>query len=127
MMKKRLTFSHIRADQSLFFLLSLTTLLAFTGGLLLASHLAGPASPGLEGEAVVTAYGETLARVYSKVLPSVVRIEVTASQAPSAVETNPGSSATPIVPRPVSPSKGSGSGFVWDQAGHIVTNFHIIH
>jgi 2-alkenal reductase len=28
--------------------------------------------------------------------------------------------------RPAEPSRGAGSGFVWDQAGHIVTNFHVV-
>jgi S1-C subfamily serine protease len=109
-------------------LLFLITFLAFAGGLLSASYLIGLAqsiSPSLEGQAVVKAYGEELAGVYEKVLPSVVRIEVSRpSESPE--ETVASILTIPISPRPVSLSKGQGSGFVWDKAGHIVTNLHVV-
>src|SRR5262245_8540204 len=115
------------------FLLLLIIVFAFGGGLLAAPHLVGWASstatvqaatPPLAGEAVVVAYSEALAQVYEKVLPSVVRVEVIGGSQPLA-ETEAGSLATPVSPQPVSPSKGQGSGFVWDKAGHIVTNLHV--
>jgi hypothetical protein len=67
---------------------------AFAGGLLAAPHLAGwaqspstvQAAPALAGEAVVMAYGEVLAQVYEKVLPSVVRVEVIGHPAPEVLE-----------------------------------------
>ncbi|HEY9076026.1 MAG TPA: PDZ domain-containing protein [Anaerolineaceae bacterium] len=63
------------------------------------------ASPG-----AVAALQGTLAQIYTRVNPSVVNIQVTTRA--SAV-TQPSSS-------------GVGSGFVWDKAGHIVTNNHVI-
>ena len=50
----------------------------------------------------------TLEQVYQDVSPSVVYVEVSQGQA-------------------IGPSlSGSGSGFVWDEAGHIVTNNHVV-
>src|SRR5688572_27057225 len=88
------------------FLLLLMAISAFAGGLLSAPHLAGwaqstsivqAAAPPLAGEALVMAYGEVLAQVYEKVLPSVVRVEVIGSREPLA-ETGAGSVATPVSP-----------------------------
>ena len=47
---------------------------------------------------------ENHVRIYKKVAPSVVRIDILESKSPSAF----------------------GSGIVWDKNGHIVTNFHVV-
>ena len=56
---------------------------------------------------VVEAIQETYQDIYTEVNPSVVNIQVTESYGMSLVS-------------------GEGSGFVWDEAGHIVTNYHVI-
>jgi S1-C subfamily serine protease len=62
--------------------------------------------PGVEAET------QLVEAVYQKVNPSVVRIENLATQRVGA--------STDAVPQ------GEGSGFVWDTAGHIVTNDHVV-
>ncbi len=75
----------------------------------------------------------TLETIYNQVSPSVVNIQVTNKQT---VDTSSfGFPALPGFPSPNLPdnqtpqdyySYGSGSGFVWDKEGHIVTNNHVI-
>jgi serine protease Do len=78
--------------------------------------------------ALLSAYQGVLENIYSQVGPSVVNIHVYMSQSASGSnlgqipgfpnQQNPGSS---------SPSaEALGSGFVWDNAGHIVTNNHVV-
>jgi len=63
------------------------------------------------------ALGGRLAEIYEQVNPSVVNIQTTAQ----------GLQALPEgFGQPQQPQGGLGSGFVWDQAGHIVTNNHVI-
>ncbi len=52
--------------------------------------------------------------MFRRVLPSVVHIRT--------IEVG----QRPYARRAVEVSRGSGTGFVWDEAGHIVTNFHVI-
>lgn len=70
---------------------------------------------------VLGALQEALATVYTEVNPSVVSIRV--------IQQRSGSDL-PFLPLPedsLQPyTRGSGSGFVWDTAGHIVTNYHVI-
>lgn len=63
-----------------------------------------------------------LANLYDQVAPSVVNIQVTAtrSQAESGV---PG---LPFGQQDPTPVQGQGSGFIYDNNGHIVTNNHVI-
>ncbi|MFZ3151808.1 MAG: trypsin-like peptidase domain-containing protein [Anaerolineaceae bacterium] len=61
----------------------------------------------LTDASVVEAIQETYQDIYTEVNPSVVNIQVTESYGMSLVS-------------------GEGSGFVWDEAGHIVTNYHVI-
>ncbi|MFH1003849.1 MAG: trypsin-like peptidase domain-containing protein, partial [Chloroflexota bacterium] len=65
----------------------------------------------------------SLEHIYAQVNPSVVNISVLLKQ--------PASSQIPGVPSPVPQgpqqySQALGSGFVWDNAGHIVTNNHVV-
>lgn len=90
---------------------------AFAGGLILAPHLVDAAlaieqpaqSSGASAEAEILAvYDNALANIYEKTVPTVVKLEITR-------------------PDPhAEPGRGYGSGFVWDNAGHIVTNFHVV-
>ena len=66
---------------------------------------ADAASVAAQGTSVLAAFQETLQGIYENVNPSVVNIRVGQS--------NQGQG-------------GQGSGFVWDKAGHIVTNNHVI-
>ena len=129
---------HLNGFRNLFAPVFLTTI-AFISGLILAPHLTGTARaalatqiaqmtpatdqlvqpsnlPGMEEE-ILTAYENALANIYEKTVPSVVKIEVT--------RIDDQSSSQPVVPNDP-PRQGQGSGFVWDKAGHIVTNFHVI-
>lgn len=82
-------------------------------------------SPGLAG------FEETLQDIYEKVNPSVVNIRVVQKEEvmfPSLPEI-PGFPFFNL-PIPEQPEEyyreGSGSGFVWDSEGHIVTNNHVV-
>ncbi len=57
---------------------------------------------------------QTLAALYTKVRPGVVNVDIVLNM--------PGGDATSGLPAP----SGSGSGFVWDKQGHIVTNSHVV-
>ena len=76
-------------------------------------------APTLEitADLLVAAFEEVLNRIYEGALPSVVYIRVP----------NPVSESLFGVPSvPDSILFGAGSGFVWDNEGHIVTNHHVI-
>jgi len=75
---------------------------------------------------------ETLERIYQDVGPSVVNIQVVQKQE---IEENPFQMlpgwpffGKPAPQRPPQEQyrRGSGSGFVWDEEGHIVTNNHVV-
>ncbi len=89
----------------------------------------GPLSiESLDADAIVAAQEEVMVRIYENVLPSIVRITVR-----QRVDGSPDSRGLPDVPGfrfPDLPEdffeRGEGSGFVWDEEGHIVTNNHVI-
>ena len=70
---------------------------------------------------VVAALEGTLSTIYETVNPSVVHIEVVAQADAQVVPQVPGFQMPDGQPR-----AGEGSGFVWDQEGHIVTNNHVV-
>lgn len=74
-------------------------------------------APALDSAQVVAAFEDVLHGIYEKNLPSVVYLRVP-SPANSALRGVPG------VPDDL--LWGSGSGFVWDDEGHIVTNYHVV-
>jgi S1-C subfamily serine protease len=111
----------------LLLLLLITAVSAFAGGLLTASYLASlrqsisaslVAAPSQEGEVVT--------QVYEKILPSVVGVRGIGGGAAPVVEAGADRLATPESLLPDTPGRGQGSGFVWDKAGYIVTNLHVV-
>jgi len=64
---------------------------------------------------------EVLAALYHQILPSVVDIQVTVSTSQSGVQGAPfGQGQSP------GPVRGEGTGWVYDDQGHIVTNNHVV-
>jgi len=107
---------------------------AFAGGLILAPHLLEPAQAANSSQTatntdLVAAYEQSLIDLYRTALPSVVNINVTKEFDHPSVE-NFESSPFPFPGMPDDPenffSRGQGSGFVWDDEGHIVTNHHVV-
>ena len=87
---------------------------------------------GASGD-LLAAYQGTLEKIYTTVSPSVVNIQVVEQVAAS----NPDSNSIPGFPFNSPQGQGQqpqqqfqsalGSGFVWDQQGHIVTNNHVVN
>ena len=89
---------------------------------------AASAVGGLGADAIIAAHEEVLARIYEALLPSVVHIRVTRQlDSEGAGQPLP---SVPDLPLPDFPDeffhRGEGSGFVWDETGHIVTNNHVV-
>lgn len=68
--------------------------------------------------AVVVAHNEVMTGIYEQTIPSVVGLRVIKSISIGG--------AAPGMPQGDFLSRASGSGFVWDDEGHIVTNKHVI-
>jgi len=83
---------------------------------------AATSNAALSSSDVVAALEGTMETVYQNVSPSVVYIEVTSS--PQA--TGYRSRGQQLPQFQVPPQQGSGSGFVWDKQGNIVTNNHVV-
>jgi S1-C subfamily serine protease len=97
--------------------------------------LAAPAqasAPSSASDDLLAAYQGTLENIYSTVSPSVVNIRVVQKVAANDTTT----SQLPVIPffnlpqgndqAPQQYQSALGSGFVWDQNGHIVTNNHVV-
>jgi serine protease Do len=91
-----------------------------------------PVVSGASGD-LLAAYQGTLENIYSAVSPSVVNIQVV--QKVAASDTTTDSQQLPGFPFFSNPQQQQpqdqfqaalGSGFVWDQQGHIVTNNHVV-
>jgi S1-C subfamily serine protease len=79
-------------------------------------------APALTQSEVLTGLETALENVYQQVSPSVVFIEVT-----EAAQANPYGMSPRFRQQQQAPQQqGSGSGFVWDKAGNIVTNNHVV-
>lgn len=89
-------------------------------------------NPQLTPNQIIEAYESILGGIYSTSLPSIVRIEI--SRKLSSNQTNLDSIPPQFrrffnpndVPRGTIPN-GQGSGFVWSENGHIVTNHHVVN
>ena len=76
----------------------------------------GAAAPGGYGSLLGLSEGEqSVVKLFQRVAPSVAFIQTSTVKA-----TSPLSLRGEITPQ------GSGSGFVWDAEGHVVTNYHVI-
>jgi S1-C subfamily serine protease len=112
--------------------LAVVASLAFAAGLALSPRLqpdaqaaagqaanqltsAGLEEPVLESDDVLASFEQALINVYQRTLPSVVDVEVT-QRVSLGTSTRWGDLFR----------QGEGSGFVWDDKGHIVTNYHVI-
>ena len=78
--------------------------------------------------AIALAQQEALADLYEQVAPSVVNIQVTASHPDLGQEDLPEDFpfGLPGMPGDLPPVRGEGSGWVYDDQGHIVTNNHVV-
>ena len=99
-----------------------------------------PALSSSEISGLLAAYEGALEKVYQEVNPSVVNIRVLVKASQTGVEmfsipnlpfnfpNIPGMPSSPEEQQPETPQyeEGLGSGFVWDQEGHIVTNNHVV-
>lgn len=85
-----------------------------------------PSAPPPEANTLLEAFQGTLSSIYEHVNPSVVNIRVVQTQTPN--QTTPEIPSFPFHPDipEFPPSQGQGSGFIWDQEGHIVTNYHVV-
>jgi serine protease Do len=84
-------------------------------------------APAIMSDKVAAVEG-TLEEIYQDVSPSVVYIEVLQKQQVGAGLTLPFFFGNPSLQQPPEEQyqRGSGSGFVWDKQGHIVTNNHVV-
>ena len=77
----------------------------------------GPEKMPPEPQVAITVHGAdleaTLVQLYKRVMPGVVSIRVYGGE-------------TPLGEAPKNLPSGQGSGFVYDKAGHIITNYHVI-
>jgi S1-C subfamily serine protease len=124
-----LNLHHPLPDAKTLFVSVVTAGIAFFSGLILAYFLLETSSnvstlqtsspalppqqleqpdPVLGEDQVLTAYDKALTHIYEKAVPSVVDLDV--------IRQSPDGQT----------DSGHGSGFVWDKAGHLVTNYHIV-
>ncbi len=123
--------------RKVFFMLTVALVLIITGGYAISALPAAVVSaapqpvgaiqsPVLSAPKLgtVTDWETSLENIYAQVNPSVVAIEVV--EGPSATSPNipriPGFRSGPQQ----QPQQALGSGFVWDTAGHIITNNHVV-
>ncbi|MCL0099961.1 trypsin-like peptidase domain-containing protein [Dehalococcoidia bacterium] len=81
--------------------------------------MVGTGDASLDPYMMVTAFEDVLTGIYVKVLPSVVQIRTDMK-----VGAPPG--GWPVLGLDELVPQGEGSGFVWDSAGHVITNHHVI-
>jgi len=88
------------------------------------------AAPNLDPDAIVAAQEQVLAGIYDAVLPSTVHILTTldADSIGEGMDDPRFRSPFGESPNPSQPffQRAEGSGFVWDEEGHLVTNQHVV-
>lgn len=90
---------------------------------------ATPGAPVVElpsqSAGVISAYEGALTQIYETVNPSVVNIRVLTRAMGNTFNLPFGEGQSPS-PQEMPYAQGQGSGFVWDEQGHIVTNNHVV-
>ena len=126
---------------SWFAILALASVLVLTGP---RPHVAAqpgpeptptPAALSAPDNVTIAAFEGVLRGIYERVGPSVVHIQVVHKGMPLLSLLPPDHPETPDMPEglpdlpddlELPPQQGTGSGFVWDTEGHIVTNNHVV-
>jgi 2-alkenal reductase len=87
-----------------------------------------PAASAQSAGTVFDALEVTLGEIYDQITPSVVNIQVVQEANAVALDIPqlPGLPFDPSQPQEQVPQQATGSGFVWDKEGHIVTNNHVV-
>lgn len=85
------------------------------------------ADSGFTVEQIATAHDEIMSSLYESVVPSVVGLRVFRPAGPDS-NIPPGfpEGLLPPIPPDDTPIQAAGSGLVWDDKGHIVTNRHVV-
>ncbi len=84
---------------------------------------AAASQPVFQGDGTIPSQ-ELLSQLYKTIAPSVVDIQVTVEQASQPQVPLPFPFGVPETPN--APARGEGSGWVFDEDGHIVTNNHVV-
>lgn len=87
-------------------------LLAFAAGNLRLSIWTEPSVRAVEGRGPLSDAEQANIQMFERVSPSVVQVATQSAASPLSEETEGGGA--------------TGTGFVWDQAGHVVTNNHVV-
>ena len=90
-----------------------------------AQETTSQAAQAPDASQVLDVLQTTLGQIYDQVSPSVVNIQMTINSSGQSFRM-PSIPGMPSLPNQIPQQQGLASGFVWDTAGHIVTNNHVV-